>query len=447
VSTAGRVVVLGGGSTGEAFVGAFRRLDETTPVTVVEEALVGGECTYWACMPSKGLLRPPEIVEAARIAPGAAEAVTGPLDAERVFWWRDQITSGWDDAGQAKWLADHDAELVRARGRVAAPGVVEAGGRELEFEHLVVATGSSASAPPVPGLEGSGYWTSREATSAKAVPASLVVLGGGVVGCELAQFYARMGSQVTILQDVDHLLPRDDPEAGALLAEALEADGVTLRLGTLTERVERDGERFVLHLHGGETIDGEKLLVATGRRHNAGDLGLERLGVEVGKTGIAVDDRLQAAPGVWACGDVNGIALFTHAGKYQARVAAANVAGGDARADHRAVPAATFTDPQVASVGVHEGEGLVSATWRIDRTARASTYERPKRKGFLKLFAHRERRVLVGAVAVGPEAGEWMGQVTLAVRAEVPVDVLRDTIQPYPTFSEAISFAARDLPL
>jgi pyruvate/2-oxoglutarate dehydrogenase complex dihydrolipoamide dehydrogenase (E3) component len=443
----GPVVVLGGGSTGEAFVAGLRRLDEHVSITLVEEELVGGECTYWACLPSKTLLRPTEIVASARIAPGAAEALTGTIDPERVFWWRDQVTDGRDDSAQVKWLAEHDCDLVRGRGRVVEPGVVEAAGRRLPYEHLVIATGSSSSAPPIPGLESSGYWTSRDATSATAVPRSVVVLGGGVVGCELAQFYRRMGARVTILQDGDHLLPRDDREAGELLQGAFEQDGIEIRLETLTERVSKQDGSFVLHLPGGETIEGERLLVATGRRPNVDGIGLEHLGVTVEKQGIAVDDRLCAAPGVWACGDVNGIALFTHVGKYQGRIAAINVAGGDARADHRAIPAATFTDPQVASVGRTSGDGLVRATWRVDRLARASTYERPKRKGLLKLFADPERRVLAGAVAVGPEAGEWLGQLTLAVRAEVTVDVLRDTIQPYPTFSEAIGFAARELPL
>ena len=442
-----RVVVLGGGSTGEAFAGALRRLDEHVPITLVERELVGGECSYFACMPTKALLRPAEIVAAARRAPGAAEAVTGGLAPERVFWWRDQVTDGLDDSAQAEWLAARGVELVRGTARVVSPGVVDVDGRPIEYGKLVIATGSSASAPPIPGLAEVDYWTNREATTTTEVPESLIVLGGGVVGSELAQFFSRLGSEVTIVQDIDHLLPRDDPAAGRLLQEVFEAEGIEIRLNTLTERVEKEGHRFRLVLPGGERIEAQRLVVATGRRPRVDGLGFEQLGIEIAGSGIAVGDDLRAAEDVWAIGDVNGIGLFTHVGKYQARIAAVNVAGGDARADYRAMPAVAFTDPQVASVGATGGDGVVTASWKVSATARASTYERPKRPGFVKLFADPERQVLVGAAAVGPEAGEWLGQLTVAIRGEVPIDVLRDTIQPYPTFSEAIHFALRDLPL
>jgi pyruvate/2-oxoglutarate dehydrogenase complex dihydrolipoamide dehydrogenase (E3) component len=444
-SSAHRVVVLGGGSTGEAFAAALRRLDEDVSITLVERELVGGECSFWGCMPSKTLIRPTEVLAAARVAPGAAEAITGSLDPERILWWRDQVTDGYDDTRQAEWLEGLGVRLVRGVARVERPGLVVAGGRELEYDRLVVATGSAAAVPPIPGLAGTDFWTNREATAVEAVPQTLSVLGGGVVGVELGQFFRRLGSAVTIVEGLDRLLPRQDPDAGELLRKALEEEGVEIRVGVLAERVERTPSSFLLHLRGGETIEGSRLLVATGRRPNTEGLGLEQLGVEIAKEGIVVDDRLRAAENVWAIGDVNGIALFTHVGKYHARVAAVNVAGGDARADHRAVPAVAFTDPQIATVGTADGEGLVTSTWEVSATSRAATYARPRRPGFLKLYADPERRVLVGAVAVGPEAGEWLGQLTLAIRAETTVDVLRDTIQPYPTFSEAIFYAVRDL--
>ncbi|MGB2952377.1 MAG: NAD(P)/FAD-dependent oxidoreductase [Gaiellaceae bacterium] len=439
---AGPVVVLGGGSTGEAFVAALRRFDTEVPITLVERELVGGECTYWACMPSKTLLRSPEVVASARRAPGAAEAVTGEVDRERVFWWRDQVVEERDDSGHEEWLSERDVELVRGTGRVVSPGNVEVDGRSLEYEKLVIATGSDPAIPPVAGLDGVDYWTSRDGTGGRDVPESLLVMGGGPVGCELTQFFRRMGSRVVLLNRGDRLLERDDPEAGALLAQQFEAEGVELRLGVEIERAEA-GVR--LHLAGGETVEGERLLVATGRRASVEGFGFEQLGLELSRRGIEVDERLRAADDVWAIGDVTGVAMFTHVGKYQARVAAADVAGRAARADYRAIPATTFTDPQIASVGCTQEDGLVVGRWTLP--ARASTYERPKRPGFLKLFADAERGVLVGAVAVGPEAGEWLQQLTLAIRAEVPVDVLRDTIQPYPTFSEAVFFAARDLPV
>jgi pyruvate/2-oxoglutarate dehydrogenase complex dihydrolipoamide dehydrogenase (E3) component len=439
---AGPVVVLGGGSTGEAFCAALRRLDADVSITLVERELLGGECTYWACMPSKTLLRAPEVVHAARRAPGATEAVTGQLDPERIFWWRDQVVDEYDDSSHERFLAERRIELVRGEGRVVEPGRLDVGGQELEYGELVIATGSVPSLPPIDGLDGLEYWTSREATSAREVPESLLVIGGGVVGCEIAQFYRRVGSRVTIVEALTQLLGHDDPGAAALLQQVLAEEGVEIRLGAQIERV-ADGYR--IELAGGEALEGERLLIATGRRANVEGFGFDQLDVEISRRRIEVNRRLRAGEHVWAIGDVTGIAMFTHVGKYQARVAASNLAGRDAPADYRAIPRVAFTDPPIASVGTTSGEGLVSAEWKT--VARHSTYERPKRPGFLKLFADPARSVLVGAVAVGPEAGEWLQQLTLAIRAEVPVSVLRDTIQPYPTFSEAVFFAARDLPV
>jgi pyruvate/2-oxoglutarate dehydrogenase complex dihydrolipoamide dehydrogenase (E3) component len=439
-----RVVVLGAGATGEAFLATLRRLDGDAEITVVEHELVGGECSYWACIPSKTLLRPLEVVARARLAPGAAGALGG-VDLAEVFRWRDE-QAGKDDTSQAEWLQKQGAELLRESARVVEPGLVRAGGRELPYDELMVATGSLPAAPPLEGLDGLEHWGSREATSASEVPERLVVVGGGAVGCELAQFYGRVGSQVTLVQNGEHLLPRVDPEGADILADALREEGVELRLGAKAKRVESDGV-YRLELEGGETLEAERLLVATGRRPNVDGLGLEELDVTVERGGIRVDERLSAGPGVWAAGDVTGIALFTHVGKYQGRVAAANVAGRERRADYRAIPAAVFTDPQIATAGDTSGDGAVVSRWKLESVSRTGTFQRPRKPGLLKLYADPDRRVLVGATAVGPEAGEWIGQLTLAIRAAVPVDVLRDTIQPFPTFSEAIFFAARDLEL
>ncbi len=427
-----RVVVLGGGSSGEHFVGALRRLDGAAEITLVERKLVGGECSYWACMPTKTMLRGPEIVAESRRAPGVRPAT---LDAKGIFGWRDLVAER-DDSGQVKWLAERGCELVRGDGTVVRPGLVQVGERELPYDRLVISTGSSPAIPPIPGIEDTGYWTNVEATETTEVPPSLLVLGGGPVGCELAQFFARMGAKVTLVEAGGRLLPSIDAEASGLVTDALEEDGIEIRVGAKAESF--DGKTAVLG--GGERIEFEQLLVAVGRRPNLA--GLEALGLATGKKGIEVDERLRAAENVWAIGDVTGVALLTHVGKYQARIAAYDMAGRTATADYRAIPATVFTDPQVATVGKLEGK---IAVWKLTSTPRLSTYERPKRPGFLKIAADPVRRVVTGAVAVGPEAGEWLQQLTLAIRAEVPVDVLLDVIQPYPTFSEAVFLTLREL--
>jgi pyruvate/2-oxoglutarate dehydrogenase complex dihydrolipoamide dehydrogenase (E3) component len=441
-----RVLILGAGATGEAFAAALRKLDADAEITVVEQELVGGECSYWACIPSKTMLRPLEVVARLRLAPGALEAVPA-VDPELVFEWRDQISEK-DDTSQAEWLVKQGATLVRGHAVVAEPGLVTVGEEELPYDALLVATGSVPVGPPIEGLADLEYWGSREATSARTVPETLAVVGGGAVGCELAQAYARLGARVTLVPGGDHLLPRVDPEAADILGAAFEREGIEIRYGAKVEHVAGGGgAAYRVGLEGEEPLEAERLLIATGRKPNVEGFGLERLDVTIGRGGIEVDDRLAAGDGVWAAGDVTGRALFTHVGKYQGRIAAANVAGGSVRADYRAVPASIFTDPQVATAGDTSGEGAVTSSWKLESVSRTGTFQRPKQPGLVKLYADPERRVLVGATVVGPEAGEWIGQLTLAIRAEVPVDILRDTIQPFPTFSEAVYFAARDLAL
>jgi pyruvate/2-oxoglutarate dehydrogenase complex dihydrolipoamide dehydrogenase (E3) component len=430
------VVVLGGGSSGEHFVGALRRLDTDAHVTVVERRLVGGECSYWACMPTKTMLRAPELAAAARRSDGAVSV--GDLDVRRIFAWRDWVAER-DDSSQVEWLASMNAELVRGDAVVTEPGVVRVGDDELRYDRLVVATGSSPVIPPIQGLDSVDYWTNVEATETLDVPAQLVVLGGGPVGCELAQFFQRVGSQVTLVQGDTRLLSRVDADAAELVEESLREDGVDIRLDVRAERATTSS----LFLGDGSELAFDRLLIATGRKPNLD--GLDALGLEITRRGIEVDERMRAAENVWAIGDVTGIAPFTHVGKYHARVAAYDMDGRDVRADHRAVPATIFTDPQVAMVG--DTEGGVSARWELTSVPRLSTYERPKRPGFVKVVADPERRVLTGAVAVGPESGEWLQQLTLAIRAETPIEVLLDVIQPYPTFSEGVFLALRELNL
>jgi len=419
-----RVVVLGGGSTGEHFVGALRRFDDDAELTVVERRLVGGDCSYWACMPTKTMLRATELVAATRSAPGLRPA---ELDVPATFRWRDVVAER-DDASQVEWLASRRCTLVRGNAVVAQPGLVRVEDVELPYDRLVVATGSSPVIPQIAGLDELDYWTNVEATETTLLPRSLLVIGGGPVGCEFAQFFARAGSRVTLVEQGERLLPQLDVEAVGLVEQALRADGVDVRVNTSVGAAE-------LHDH-------ERVLVATGRRPNLE--GLEPLGLRLSDRGVEVDERLRAAENVWAIGDVTGLAQFTHVGKYQARIAAADMVGREVRADYRALPAAIFTDPMVASVGRLEGR---ISTWRLTSTSRLSTYERPKRDGFVKVAADPAARTVVGAVAVGPEAGEWLQQLTLAIRACVPIDVLLDVMQPFPSFSEAVFLALRELNL
>lgn len=436
-------VVIGAGPAGEVCAGELSA--GGMKVAVVERELVAGECSYWACIPSKTLLRPGEALQAAREAPGAREAAGGDLDAGEAFAWRDFMVSGYDDSAQAAWLEDSGIELHRGSGRIAGPGRVAVGDEMLETERIVLATGSDPFIPPIEGLADlEGVWTNREATGASEVPASLLILGAGPVGVEMAQAYRRMGSEVMLIEGEDRVLAHEAPAVGEALDSALRADGVDLRVGEHVVRFDRDGDRFRAHLDGGDALVGERLLVATGRRARIADLGLETVGIEPSGQAVPVDERLRAADGVWAIGDVNGIVELTHVGKYQARIAAADMLGRPARADYRAVPRVTFTDPQVAAVGDFTA-GSRTGTVQLSAVARTSTYTRAyaERPGFLTVVADGDR--LVGAHAVGPEAGEWIGQATLAIRAQVPIEILRDTIQPFPTFSEAFLSALLDL--
>jgi pyruvate/2-oxoglutarate dehydrogenase complex dihydrolipoamide dehydrogenase (E3) component len=412
----------------------------------VERELVAGECSYYACIPSKTLLRPGDALAAARHAPGARERVSGVVDAASAFAWRDFMVSAYSDAGQVAWLESKGIDLFRGTGMIAAPGIVDVDGTRLETRHIVLSTGSDPVIPPVPGLRDlDGVWTNREATGANEVPRRLLAMGGGPVGVELAQAFARMGSSVALVEGMQHVLPREPSALGEAVGDALQADGIELHFGQHVAAARRDGDDYVLTLEDGSELRGDRVLVATGRRPRVVGLGLENIDVAEAdaRRGVPVDDRMNVTDGVWAIGDVTGVWPLTYVGKYQGRVAAANILGESATASYDAVPRVVFTDPQAAAVG--DASGAVEVTVQLADVARTATYTREydTTPGFLTLIS--DGSVITGACAVGPEAGEWLGQATLAIHAEIPLGVLYDTIQPFPTFSEVYLHAMLEL--
>jgi pyruvate/2-oxoglutarate dehydrogenase complex dihydrolipoamide dehydrogenase (E3) component len=443
------VVVLGGGPAGEVLAGRLGERD--VEVALVEDRLVGGECSYWACMPSKALLRPAQALAEARRVPGAREAVTGELDVAAALERRTEVVHGWDDGTQLPWLDARGVQLVRGHGRLAGERVVVVGDVELRARRaVVVAVGTAPLIPPIDGLAAVDPWTNREASQARAVPSSLLVLGGGPVGAELAQAFATLGAEVTLLEREPHVLGRDEPFAAALVQAGLERDGVRVLLGVQAQSAARgdDGRvTVVTSTHG--TLEADELLVASGRRHLTDAIGLEVVGLEAlagGPIEVGDDLRVDGHDWLYVVGDANGRSLLTHEGKYQARVAADRICGDEgARLRDTSPPSppprVTFTEPQVAAVG-HTLDSAIAAGLRVravdagtESTAGASFHGKGA-GGTSRIVVDEDRRVIVGATFVGPDVAEWLHAATIAVVAEVPVDVLAHAVPAFPTRSE-----------
>jgi pyruvate/2-oxoglutarate dehydrogenase complex dihydrolipoamide dehydrogenase (E3) component len=435
------VVVMGAGPAGEVLAG--RLADAGLDVTVVEPHLIGGECSFYACMPSKGLLRPGELLAEVGRIPGTREAVSGPLDAQAVLSRRDEIIHDLDDSGQLPWLDDKGIALVRGAGRLDGERRVRVGDEVLIARRaVVVSTGTAASVPPIKGLREAEPWTNREVTTAKEVPGELLVLGGGVVAVEMAQAWSSLGSKVTLVERGERIIGREEEFAAELVADALREQGVDIRLGAGATKASAADGRVELELDSGDTLSGDRLLVAVGRTPNTEDIGLDSVGLEPGKP-IEVDEQLRANDWLYAIGDVNGRVLLTHMGKYQARVAADVILGKDARItqDGARSPQVIFTDPQVASVGhslaAAEQAGLSARAVDLStqQTAGGSFFGRdaPAQTRFV---VDEDRGVLAGATFVGPEVSEFLHAATIAVVGEVPLDRIAHAVPSFPTRSE-----------
>jgi dihydrolipoamide dehydrogenase len=446
------VIVIGAGPAGENVAG--RCTDGGLSVAIVERELVGGECSYWGCMPSKVLLRPGDALAAARRVPGARSAITGRADPAATFALRDRFTGGWDDSGALPWLDEHDIKLVRGAGRLTGARTVEVADGYGAITSMtarravVLATGTGASMPPIPGLAEAAAWDNRDVTAAKDVPRRLLVIGGGAIGLEMAQAFRRLGSdEVTVIEAAPRLLGREEPFAGDEVRAALESEGITVHVGIGISAVARDGDGPVtISLANGTVIIGDEVLVAAGRRPATADLGLETVGLTPGRF-VDVDDQLRATgvPGDWlyAVGDCNGRSLLTHMAKYQARIAGDVILGRDAAAvaDHGIVPRVTFTDPQVCAVGLTEAQARDAGIdvrvvqYATGGVAGASVLG-DLFPGTSQLVVDEPRRVVVGATFVGPGVQELLHAATVAIAGEVPIDRLWHAVPSFPTVSE-----------
>lgn len=446
------IAVIGMGPGGEHVAGTLA--ERGLRVLGVDNGLVGGECPYWGCIPSKMMIRAANALAEARRLPqlGGSATEIRPDWAPVARRIREEATDNWDDKVAVDRFVGKGGTFVRGTGRLTGPGRVEVDGVTYAVTRgVVVATGSRPAIPPIAGLDQVPFWTNHEAVETEALPASMIVLGGGAIGCELAQVFARFGVQVSVVEAADHLLPMEEPEAGELLKGVFAADGMNVHVGMTALRVDRDGDGVAVELDGGTVLRAERILVATGRRADPAAAGLDTVGVDPSARTAPIDERGRVTDGVWAVGDITGQGAFTHVAMYQAGIVIRDVLGEDGPpADYRALPRVTFTDPEVGSVGLTEKqarERLASVSvgsTSVPNTARGWIHK-VGNEGLIKLVTDAERGVLVGATAMGPTGGEVLGALTVAVHAQVPLDTLRSMIYAYPTFHRGIEDALRAL--
>ncbi|HEY3924037.1 MAG TPA: NAD(P)/FAD-dependent oxidoreductase [Acidothermaceae bacterium] len=446
------VVVIGMGPGGEDLA---ERLAEThLDVVGIDQRLVGGECPYYGCIPSKMMIRAGNALAEGRRIPGIAGDSRVMSDwapvAARI---RNEATDDWNDQVAVDRFEGKGGRFVRGHGRLTGPKTVAVGDREFEARRAIVLNvGTDPAIPPIPGLAGTPLWTNREAIRATQVPASLIVLGGGAIGVELAQVFARFGSHVTVVEAAPQLVPFEEPDAAALLAEVFAREGIDVRVGVSATAVRHDGAGFSVDLADGNTVQAEQLLVSTGRRLDLGAVGLDTVGVDITLHAVPVDERMRVAPGIWAIGDMTGKGAFTHMSMYQADIAIADILGaeGVTAAEYDAVPRVTFTDPEIGSVGMTQAQATKAGIdVLVGRAALPSTargwIHGPGNDGLIRLIADANRGVLVGATTMGPSGGEVLSALVVAVHAAVPLERLRSMIYAYPTFHRGILDAVKDL--
>lgn len=451
------MVILGGGSAGESVASAL--VNKT--VAVVEAERVGGECPFVACMPSKAMLHSAKLRRLVTNTAPSGSAKVGTeheddhKDAKAAYAMaisrRDEIAENRDDFGHAQELTANGTILIRGEAFIAGPNRIQVSGQELNFEHLVVATGSAAAIAPIEGLDAVPCWSSDEALSSDELPKSIAILGAGPVGCELAQIYASYGVATILIERSETVLASENSLASNLVRDALQATGVQIHTGTRIVSAKAAGHGAVLLSDSGIAFDVSRVLSATGRKPNVAGLGLENIGIKPTKTGIAIDEFCRALghPNIWAAGDVTGVAPFTHTANYQGRIVAANIGGKQKKANYDAIPRSVYTSPSVCSVGLSSSQAIEkgfqarTAQIMLSATAKASTDDATD--GYLELVADMESGVLIGASAGGPRSEEWIGEATLAIRAKIPLEILAEVIHPFPSFSEAYESATRQL--